>query len=240
MDNRDRGSPGTTPAPPMPLALAEVADALPFAVLVTDEHGTVLESNAAAESLFGADGPGLVGSRVASLMPKRYRRTLDAALDVIVSDRHSFTWEQQIEASRGESTPVEISAFPLRDGLVGWVLHNVRDRVVIERRLALLTADLEGQVDERTRALETERARLAAVMSQMPAGLLIADEQGQIVIANDEALRILRVTDAGGAVWQGSTTNGAADALEEQPLARALLHGEAVTGERAELIAGDA
>jgi PAS domain S-box-containing protein len=237
MGNRDRGAQVTRSAP---LALSEVADALPFAVLVTDEAGIVVESNAAADSLFGVHGPGLIGSAIASLMPGRYRRTLDAALDVIVRDRLSFTWEQQIEGDGRESMPVEVSAFPLRYGLVGWVLQDVRARVVMERRLAVLTADLEGQVEERTHALETERARLAAVMSQMPAGLLIVDAQGQVVIANDEALRILRVEDAASAgVWKDSTTDGEPDAPEERPLARALVHGEVVTGERAEVVAGD-
>jgi PAS domain S-box-containing protein len=237
MGNRDRGAQVTRPAP---LALGEVADALPFAVLVTDEGGEVVESNAAAHGLFGADGAGLVGSDITSLMPERYRRTLHAALEVIARDRLAFTWEQQIEGDGRESMPVEVSAFPLRDGLVGWVLQDVRDRVVMERRLAVLTADLEGQVEERTHALETERARLAAVMSQMPAGLLIVDAQGQVVTANDEALRILRVDDlAAAGVWQDSTTSDAPDAPEEQPLARALLRDEVVTGERAEVVAGD-
>jgi PAS domain-containing protein len=55
----------------------------------------------------------------------------------------------------------------------------------------LFTAALEARVVERTAELEEERARLAAVVENMPAGLVIVDLEGEVQLVNKPALKIL-------------------------------------------------
>jgi PAS domain S-box-containing protein len=224
------------------LTLGEIVDDLQFGVVVTDDSGRVLYANAAAADLIGVDEAGIAGAGLVSLVPRRYRRTLRAALTSAVEERVAFSWELELEPRRGEeATPVEVSTVPLSGGRIAWVLQDVRDRVAIERHVRALTGDLEARVRERTAALETERARLAALMGQMPAGLVIVDApEGNVVTANAEALRILRVSSPHQAqAWHGRRMDGIPYEADEWPLARSRLHGEFVSGERAEVVAGD-
>jgi PAS domain S-box-containing protein len=223
------------------LTLAEVADDLPFGLVVSDDSGRVLDANPAAALLIGVDEARLVGAGLVSLVPRRYRRTLRAALTSAVEERAAFSWELELEPRGGEATPVELTTVPLSGGRIAWVMQDVRDRVAIERHVRALTGDLEARVRERTAALETERARLAALMGQMPAGLVIVDApEGNVVTANAEALRILRVSSPHQAQsWHGRRMDGIPYEANEWPLSRSRLHGEFVSGERAEVVAGD-
>jgi signal transduction histidine kinase len=65
--------------------------------------------------------------------------------------------------------------------------------------LRLLASELEARVHERTREVEAERARLAAVVEQIPAGLTILAADGRVVMANAEARRLLG-GDVAGAI----------------------------------------
>lgn len=95
----------------------------------------------------------------------------------------------------------------------------------------------------RTAKLEEECARLQAVVRQIPAGLMIVGPTGRVVVANDDALRILRVRshglEDGDAVWQAWRPDGTPYAPGEWPSARSLRTGEHVAGERAEVLRGD-
>lgn len=226
------------------LALSDVAEALPFGVLITDELGSILQANAEAEALTQVDRRLLIGASVVDLAPERYRRTMRAALESIYGDRASVRWEQEIAPAGHEPLAVEVTAAPVDSAgppLVLWVLTDIRERVAVERRARALTGAPGAIVRDRTEALETERARLAAVMEQIPAGLVIVDApDGNVVSINDEALRILRLDGLeSGVRWQGWTMDGAAYEADEWPLDRSRLHGEVVTGERAEVLAGD-
>ena len=225
------------------LPLHEVADAFPFAFLITDRDGLVHNANSVATRLFGLEDGALVDASLVALMPPRYRRTVRSALVGVEPERQAFTWEQEVRLPDGELRAVEVSAFglePAPRGLVGWVFHDVRDRLAVERRLRDLTGDLEARVLERTRDLETQRARLTAAVRQIPAGLVIVDApDGNVVTANEEALRTLRVRELDDlGEWQGWRLDGTPYAADEWPLVRSLMTGEVVTGERAEVLVG--
>ena len=226
------------------LPLYEVADAFPFGFVITDRDGLVRDSNPAATRLFGLEDGALVDASLVALVPPRYRRTVRSALAGVEQGRTAFTWEQEVQLPDGQLRAVEVSAFGLdtaRQGLVAWVFHDIRDRVAVERRLRVLTGDLEERVLERTRELEMERARLTAAVRQIPAGLVIVDApDGNVVTANEEALRTLRVRELDDVgEWQGWRMDGTPYAADEWPLVRSLVTGEVVTGERAELLVGD-
>ena len=227
------------------VGLEDFSEALPFGFGVTDEDGVVLGVNGELATLLGLERPSLIGTPIVEIAPERYRRTLRAALDSLRRDGTSVRWEQELEPRHGEPTAVEVTATAASgsggQSLVLWVIADIRDRVAVERYVRTLTADLEARVVDRTEALETERARLAAVMGQMPAGLVIVDApEGNIVSANEEALRILRLDHLDGArPWRGWTMDGKEYGPDEWPLARSRLRGEVVTGERAEIVTAD-
>jgi PAS domain S-box-containing protein len=90
--------------------------------------------------------------------------------------------------------------------------------------------------------LESQRARLETVLAQMPSGVLIADREGRLVMANGRA----------GEIWRGEIPTGrAVDAYRELvgldangrrlkggdwPLVRALRGGEIVVGAELEIL----
>jgi PAS domain S-box-containing protein len=226
------------------LALREIADAFPFGFALTDDVGTILYVNGELSKLVQIDRESLVGTTIEALAPEPYRRTTRAALASIKPDLGPVRWEQELSPQRGDPVSVEVAATSIRDGdqtIVSWVFADIRDRVAVERRVRALTGDLEAQVRERTEAVDKERARLGAVMGQMPAGLLIVDApHGDVVSINDEALRILRIERSESDLpWQGQSMEGKAYEADDWPLARSRLLGEVITGERAEVIAGD-
>ncbi|MDQ4081428.1 MAG: PAS domain-containing sensor histidine kinase, partial [Actinomycetota bacterium] len=103
--------------------------------------------------------------------------------------------------------------------------------------LRLLRAELEQRVGERTSELEKERARLVAVLQQMPAAVLIADAASGTVATNAAADEMLARARAARAKPARAADGGvAADCLSEsEALARALRRGEATSAEEVEL-----
>ena len=116
-----------------------------------------------------------------------------------------------------------------------FMAYLVKLRTGDQRRLAATHA-----------AKEFERARLEAVVEQMPLGVIIADApSGNIVLANKAAARILRhEIEGGGSVesyskYRGVHSDGRPYQAAEYPLARALMTGETVTNEQIEYLCGD-
>jgi len=82
-----------------------------------------------------------------------------------------------------------------------------------------------------SRALE-----VAALLSELPLGVVAADPRSRrIVVANDEAVRLLGPGIRGAPVGGGDGATSAAAAPYDSPLARALLRGEVVSDERVRL-----
>jgi PAS domain S-box-containing protein len=93
--------------------------------------------------------------------------------------------------------------------------------------------------------LVEERARLQAVVQQMPAGVLIAEApSGRIVIANTRAAEIIggpvraNEVDAYG-VFTGLHADGRQYEPGESPLARSIQTGETITGEEIAVLRSD-
>ena len=103
---------------------------------------------------------------------------------------------------------------------------------------------LERRVAERTDELEAERARLAAVVEHVPAGLVIVSTDGNVLARNKAALRILGVDESGlselafGA-WRRWRPDGTPYGTADWPLARTMRTGEVVDNERLEIARPD-
>jgi PAS domain S-box-containing protein len=104
----------------------------------------------------------------------------------------------------------------------------------------LFTAALEARVVERTAELEEERARLAAVVENMPAGLVIVDLEGEVQLVNKPALKILGGDgNFSDREWEVYGVDGRRYLPEEYPIDRTLRTGEVVSAERMSLAAAD-
>ena len=162
-------------------------------------------------------------------------------------------WLREPPADVGDAA---VCAIPLlvEDRAIGvlglaFATHEAFDRV--DRDVTLAQANVVAQALDRVSLnearehllndLEAQRNRLEAVLRQMPAGVLIADASGQLVLAN-------RLS---GEIWPGTIPidrplddhppyvafgpDGEGLPAGDWPLARALRDGETVTGETLEI-----
>ncbi|HEV2093027.1 MAG TPA: PAS domain S-box protein [Rubrobacter sp.] len=107
-------------------------------------------------------------------------------------------------------------------------------------------ANLENRVAERTAELEAERARLEAVLQQMPSGVIIAEApSGRLVLGNEQVERIWRHPFRPAASideyqqYRTIRRNGRPHSPEERPLARSIRTGEVVKEEEIDFLRGD-
>ena len=146
------------------------------------------------------------------------------------------------------------AALPLRAGgvvtgalAVGFV--DERDFPPVERRFLETVAAQCALAVERTRlygSAATERERLAAVLSQLPVGVIIGEApSGRLVLGNAEVERIWRRPFLASAevgeydAYRGFHPDGQPYAPDEWPLARTLATGEVVSGEEIDFERGD-
>src|ERR687893_1923318 len=113
-------------------------------------------------------------------------------------------------------------------------------------RLQGYFALLEDRVAERTAELEAERARLEAVLRQMPSGVVIVEvPSGRLVLRNEQVERIWRhpfqpAADADEYPrYEILHPDGRPYDLEERPLTRSIRTGEVVKAEEIGFVRGD-
>src|SRR5262249_57381202 len=94
----------------------------------------------------------------------------------------------------------------------------------------------------RAEKLQAERERLEAVIAEMPVGVVLAEApSGRMVSVNRKAISMWgSPTNPPQAIedyanWKALRTNGEPYRTQERPLARAILKGETVQGEEAEI-----
>jgi PAS domain S-box-containing protein len=101
----------------------------------------------------------------------------------------------------------------------------------------------EMAAEQKAAALEQDRARLVAIVENMPAALVIVDLDGNIQMANERALKMLAVDgeipDREMREWDVRTLEGRRYRDDELPLARSLRTGEVVNNERMTLVSMD-
>ncbi len=83
--------------------------------------------------------------------------------------------------------------------------------------------DVDGRIQESNRALKEERNRLAALMSELPYGVVVCNQDGRILLYNLLALKMLQAEngdrDSGGKVGLGRSIFGV---LDRGPLMQSL------------------
>lgn len=172
---------------------AEIFEHAPIARLITDNFGTVREANRSAAELLAVAPGFLVGKPLAMFVPEEDRRDFRDRLRAVAATTVPTTWLMWMnrrDAARFRAE-AHVVASQSDFGRLHWAITDVTQRIAMEDELRLLTSELEARVEERTRELDAQRARLAAVIDQIPAGLTIVGTDGRVVTANAEARRLL-------------------------------------------------
>jgi PAS domain S-box-containing protein len=163
-------------------------DAAPDAVLVADaETGTVVETNAAAETLLDRPREDIIGMDQTDLHPdgeaERYRDLFERHVETTGDDIARFPDGSDVFVVRadGERVPVEIRARVVEIGERTLIHGMFRD--VSARR-------------EREQALGEERALTEAVFEALPDPAYAFDPDGTMVRWNDELASVVGYTDA--------------------------------------------
>ena len=214
-----------------------VLELAPVAFVVTDGYGMIHDANTAAGELLGVDRRHLRFSKPLSLFIANGRAFRHLLAELGEQDEPTQLRTELTVVARDAATARSLRE---EDGVLSilWGLIEIDARVAAETELRLLADELEGRVAERTAELETQRARLAAILDGMPAGVIVASAPaGEIVTTNDQAEEMLgRALTAAGVVQydQVAGFDEAGQRLEPQdwPLARALVLGESIRGER--------
>jgi PAS domain S-box-containing protein len=172
---------------------AETFDQAPIGRLITDSYGVVKEANRAAAGLLGAEQAWLAGKPIAMFMAPDGRASFRDRIVRADSATTPATWVTWLQPHSGEPFRAELHvvASDTNAGELHWAITDVTQRMAMEQELRLLASELEARVEERTREVEAERARLAAVVDQIPAGLIITTPDGRVATANAEAKRLL-------------------------------------------------
>jgi PAS domain S-box-containing protein len=212
----------------------------PDAYLVTDPLGKIVEANRAAQDLFGVSHHYLLGKVVASFVPLQERPAFRRQLLKIADTRGVLETETRFR-TRGRTLDASISIAPMRTAgaLEGfrWIVRDVTSRKQAEWELRTLTVELDARVAARTKELEEERARLNAIVEQIPTGLLITNGDGDVVFMNrpaEQQLAEIRSTEElrFAARFPAFRVDGEPYPEEERPVTRALRSGEFTNAEQ--------
>src|SRR5512132_3238589 len=188
---------------------AEFFEQAPIGRLSTDGLGVIAEANRAAAELLNVSRDFLVGKPLSAFVPPEDRPAFQDRLLALADSPGAVQWVAWLEPRKGPAFHSEfhVKRSDTNVGSLHWTMADVTDRVAMEQELRLLASDLEGRVEERTGDLQDERARLEAVVQQIPIGLTIVDENGEVVLVNDEARRLIGgelalAAQLGDARWQ--------------------------------------
>ena len=190
----------------------------------TTLDGRILECNRALARVYGyADPSELVRVQAESLHENP-------------AARRSFL--ERLRAAGGTLVNIE-AVGRRRDGSSVWTLESHQiieegDQTVIEGSILDISERKRVERERETVLLEreAERARLEAIIREMPGGVVIADVTGRVILGNDQYERLVRkkfgdfgrVGETDG--FRAFHPDGRPLAADEGPLARALWRGE--------------
>lgn len=157
----------------------ELYDLAPVGYITTTSGLIIKEANLSASTLLGVDGKDLIDKGLSTFISLRSRESLYL----------HFRWLDQ-----GKGKQVSIFQVIGKDGKelqVQFESNRVEGKSRMGFRSILTDVTERRKIDDE---LERTKARLEAIISQMPVGIIVADAlSGEIVFANDEVDKIYRL-----------------------------------------------
>jgi two-component system, OmpR family, phosphate regulon sensor histidine kinase PhoR len=170
----------------------------PTPYVVTDLMGKILETNAASAELFGIAERFLAGKPISAFVSVPDRREFRRFLIRIGPEPVAAQF--RLERRGGVAFDASVTVAPVVGGTtraiesLRWVIRDVTAERLAQRRLWELNADLEERVEHRTTelraaydALSAQRAQFEAIVQNLPAAVVVADEGGRVVVRNSLA-----------------------------------------------------
>lgn len=194
---------------------------LPDAHLVTDGLGMILEANREAGELFGRSPDYLMSKPLAAFVHPEQRQSFRRVLLRLAQGLALDDWELRLVDHRDRVVLVTArSSVEAGDRVrLRWLIRDVIEQRRREQELRLPNEGLEVGIDARTHEIEHLSAGFAAVLRELPQGVVIIGLGGEVQLANRRAQELV----------------DGADAFATEAVARAL-RGEETRAARAELV----
>lgn len=176
----------------------ELFDFAPDGYLVTDPAGIIREANQALAAMLGRPASRLVGKPLALFVAQADRQALHTQLGRLRRAERIADWEARLLPRRGEPLPASATLAGVRDAqgaLVGvrWLVRDITERKRAEGALRQAYDELEearGRIEELARREQKRADWLAAILDQLPAGVVIVSADGRIVLVNRAVERL--------------------------------------------------
>jgi PAS domain S-box-containing protein len=201
----------------------DLFDLAPDAYLVTDAMGKIIEVNHAFGELVGRDPASAQGKPLATYVHPDDRRAFRQALLRLSRGEAGKERELRVVADRDRVVLVATRGTPevADEGvvLIRWLLRDVTQRKRWEDDIRALNTELELRIDARTYEVDQMTARLAAVLRELPEGVVIVGQQGEVQLANKRAHDLLDgpdtfATEAVARALKGEETRAVRTELE--------------------------
>ena len=172
--------------------LASVVDSSDDAIISSTLDGTIVAWNRGAEELFGYSASEAVGSPLLLVIPAD---RLDEESDIVartmrgVSIKHFETVRVHRDGMRID---VSLAIAPMRDrdGVIigaSKIARDISERIQAENKLSAQAAELARS----RQAVEAQKLMMQSVLNSMVEGLVAVDEQGNLILSNPAANKIL-------------------------------------------------
>lgn len=216
--------------PPLP-ALELILEHMSDGFFVLDQQGCFTDVNRRWSVLTGLTKADWLGKTLWQVFPELSSSAIEQQL------RYAFTTQ----------TPVQSELF--YPTLNRWFEHRIipqPESIAVFVTEITASKQAEAERDQLLEQLETQRVQFAAVLQQIPVGVLIADAaSGELLLANDQGKQIVGYSydhrypiEAydNETPFSGYFPNGDRYQPEDWPLARSLRSGEVVKNEVIELV----
>jgi signal transduction histidine kinase len=200
----------------------DLFDLTPDAYIVSDGVGKIQEANDAVGALLGRN-TGLAGKLLAAYVHPDERRAFRRLL--LRLSRGDAPEELELRLCAEPDRVVHIAARAIAetsgdgDVRIRWLLRDVTPQRHRDQESRTLDAELELRIDARTHEVAEVGARLAAVLGELPQGIVIFGPGREVQLANRRAHELLDAPetlapDAVARAFEGEETRGAVTELE--------------------------
>lgn len=169
-------------------------------VIITDTEGTIIYANPAVTAITGYSNEEVIGQNP-SLWGKQMPPDFYLKMwSTIKNEKKTFTGEIKNRRKNGEIYISKAIISPVLDNegeikfFVG-LETDISKEKLLEQALVKEKESVELKVVERTKELNEERARLLSSINSIPFGLIIADNNNNIIMKNNAIMNILNFND---------------------------------------------